>query len=145
MMIFWSILQCLVNRQKKKNTIAITSLPSNWLLLNLPSETKNMVPPQQPEQFQVPSIIPTRVTLPHNITAFTLLAELKVRDLGGPVDEWHAQSPSCTKVWVLEGRWILRKGIMVDDGGFVIVKRLAKKPLLKVKKKRSSKSNSHKA
>jgi len=43
------------------------------------------------------------------------------------------KSASCREVWVLESQWVLRKGIMVDDGGLFIMECLAKKPLLRAK------------
>ena len=48
-----------------------------------------------------------------------------------PVEQGGAQHPAGRRVGVAEGRGVLREGVVVDDGGLVVVETLAQKPFLR--------------
>lgn len=52
---------------------------------------------------------------------FVIARSVQLRESFKPVDKRDAKRPSCRKVWVLENHWVLRKGIMMDDGGLFIM------------------------
>lgn len=47
-----------------------------------------------------------------------------------PAKQRHAESPACCRVGVTEGDGVFSKGIVVDDRGLAVMKRLPQKPLL---------------
>lgn len=47
-----------------------------------------------------------------------------------PNNQRDAQSPGSSKVWIFKDRGILCKGVVMDDGGLLILEGFANEPLL---------------